>query len=117
MAEYGEWNRKGAVLSDVTAGKEYGVTRDFIAKGIQDGELEYREGSVWGAPYLRILRSQLEPYIAASGPASLSFARQQAGAEYTLFAAKPDCIGEATGQRAAVPAKVTPRGPIGAGTL
>jgi len=26
MAEYGEWNRKGAVLSDVTAQKEYGVT-------------------------------------------------------------------------------------------
>jgi len=32
MAEYGEWNRKGAVLSDVTAQKEYGVTRDFILK-------------------------------------------------------------------------------------
>jgi hypothetical protein len=29
MAEYGEWNRKGAVLSDVTAQKEYGLTRDF----------------------------------------------------------------------------------------
>ena len=27
MAEYGEWNRKGAALSDVTAQKEYGVTR------------------------------------------------------------------------------------------
>jgi len=65
MAEYGEWNRKGAVLSDVTAEKEYGVTRDFIVEGIQAGKLEYREGSVWGNPYLRVLRSQLEPYIAA----------------------------------------------------
>ena len=64
MAEYGEWNRKGAVLSDVTAQKEYGVTRDFI-EGIQSGKLEYREGSVWGNPYLRILRNQLEPYIKA----------------------------------------------------
>jgi hypothetical protein len=63
MAEYGEWNRKGAVLSDVTAQKEYGVTRDFIVKGIQAGKLEYREGAVWGNPYLRVLRSQLEPYI------------------------------------------------------
>ena len=63
MAEYGEWNRKGAVLSDVTARKEYGVTRDFIVKGIQAGKLEYREGAVWGNPYLRVLRSQLEPYI------------------------------------------------------
>jgi hypothetical protein len=35
MAEYREWNRKGAVLSDVTAQKEYGVTRYFIVKGIQ----------------------------------------------------------------------------------
>ena len=65
MAEYGEWNRKGAVLSDVTAQKEYGVTRDFIVKGIQSGKLEYREGSVWGNPYLGILRTQLESYIKA----------------------------------------------------
>jgi hypothetical protein len=64
MAEYGEWNRKGAVLSDVTAQKEYGVTRDFIVEGIRANKLEYREGAVWGNPYLRVLRSQLELYIA-----------------------------------------------------
>ena len=65
MADYGEWNRKGATLSDVTAMKEYGVSRDFIAKGIRAGQLEYREGAIWGNPYLRVLRSQLEQYIAA----------------------------------------------------
>ena len=64
MAEYGEWNRKGATLSDVTAQKEYGVDRDFIVEGIRDGRLEYREGAIWGNPYLRVLRSQLEAYIA-----------------------------------------------------
>lgn len=64
MAEYGEWNRKGAVLSDVTAKKEYGVTREFIVEGIRAGKLEYRQGVIWGNPYLRILRSQLEKYIA-----------------------------------------------------
>ncbi len=64
MAEHGEWNRKGASLSDVTAKKEYGVDRDFIVKGIRAGKLEYREGAVWGSPYLRLLRSQLEQYIA-----------------------------------------------------
>ena len=64
MAEYGEWNRKGATLSDVTAKKEYGVDHDFIVKGIRAGQLEYREGAVWGNPYLRLLRSQLERYIA-----------------------------------------------------
>ena len=63
MAEYGEWNRKGAALSDVTAKKEYGVDRDFIVKGIRAGKLEWREGAIWGNPYLRILRSQLEKYI------------------------------------------------------
>ena len=67
MAEDGEWNRKGAALSDVTAQKEYGVTRDFIAKGIQAGKLEFRDGAVWGNPYLRVLRSQLELYIVAQG--------------------------------------------------
>ena len=64
MAEYGEWNRKGATLSDVTAKKEYGVDRDFVVKGIRAGKLEYREGAIWGNPYLRLLRSQLEQYIA-----------------------------------------------------
>ena len=64
MAEYGEWNRKGATLSDKTAKKEYGVSREFIVKGIRAGRLEHRQGSVWGNPYIRILRSQLEQYIA-----------------------------------------------------
>ena len=64
MAEYGEWNCKGATLSNVTAQKEYGVDWDFIVKGIRAGKLEHREGSIWGNPYLRILRSQLERYIA-----------------------------------------------------
>src|SRR4030042_1593790 len=63
MAEYGEWNRKGATLSDVTAKKEYGVSRDFIVKGIRAGKLEYRHGSIWGNPYLRVLRRQLGQYI------------------------------------------------------
>ena len=63
MAEYGEWNRKGAVLSDKTAKKEYDVDQDFIVKGIRAGKLEYREGVIWGNPYLRLLRSQLEKYI------------------------------------------------------
>ena len=57
MAEYGEWNRKGATLSDVTAKKEYGVSQDFIVKGIRDGKLEYRDGVIWGNPYLRVLES------------------------------------------------------------
>ena len=63
MAEYGEWNRKDSTLSDATAQKEYGVDRSFIVKGIKAEKLEYREGSIYGNPWLRILRSQLEQYI------------------------------------------------------
>ena len=60
-------------VSEVTAQKDYGVTRDFIVEGIQAGKLEFWEGAVWGNPYLRVLRSQLEAYIA-----------QQLGSEYVL---------------------------------
>lgn len=78
MAEYGEWNRKGATLSDVTAKKEYGVDRDFIVEGIRVGKLEYREGAIWGNPYLRLLRRQLEQYIAEElGADRLSSAKNQ----------------------------------------
>lgn len=63
MAEYGEWHCKGATLSNVTAQKEFGVSQDFIMKGIRSGKLEYREGAIWGNPYLKLLRSQLERYI------------------------------------------------------
>ncbi|MGA2660571.1 MAG: hypothetical protein ABSH34_24035 [Verrucomicrobiota bacterium] len=78
MAAYGEWNRKGATLSDVTARKEYGVSEDFIVKGIRAGKLEYREGSIWGNPYLRILRSQLDQYIAEQfGPNHLAGTKAQ----------------------------------------
>jgi coenzyme F420-reducing hydrogenase delta subunit len=63
MAQYGEWTRKGATLSQVTARKEYGVDSDFVVKGINAGRLEYREGAIHGNPYIRVLRSQLEAYV------------------------------------------------------
>jgi len=63
MAQYGEWTRKGATLSEVTARKEYGVDPDFVVRGINAGKLEYREGAIHGNPYIRVLRSQLEAYV------------------------------------------------------
>lgn len=77
MAEYGEWSRQGASLSDVTARKEYGVEQNFILKGIQVGKLEYQEGTIWGNPYLKLLRRQLEHYI-----------EEELGATYLLNAKK-----------------------------
>ena len=63
MAEYGEWNRKGATFSDVTAKKEYGVDLKFIIKVIRARKLEYREGVMWENSYLGLFRSPLEQYI------------------------------------------------------
>ncbi len=63
MAEYGEWNRKGATLSDKTAKKEFSIDQEFIVRGIKSGKLEYKEASVWGNPFLRLLRGQLEQYV------------------------------------------------------
>ncbi len=67
MAEYGEWKRKGATLSDVTAKKEYGVEQEFIVKGIRAGKLEYREGAIWGNPYLRPRQQNIVKYVAEAG--------------------------------------------------
>ncbi|MBK7956626.1 MAG: hypothetical protein IPK02_23335 [Candidatus Accumulibacter sp.] len=60
MAEHGEWISKGASLSDVTATKEYGVSRVLIVKGMGAGKLECREEAVWGSPYIKVLRRELE---------------------------------------------------------
>ena len=58
MAEYGEWNRKGATLSDKTAKKEYGVDRDFIVKGIRAGKLEYRAAEDMGVRPTQLTATQ-----------------------------------------------------------
>jgi hypothetical protein len=79
IAEKGEWNQKGATLSDVTAQAEYGVSQEFIIKGIECGKLECRQGSIWGSPYLRVLRRQLEAFITEDrGGDYLLSARNQA---------------------------------------
>jgi coenzyme F420-reducing hydrogenase delta subunit len=48
----------------VSAEKEYGVDQNFIVRGIRAGRLKYREGTIWGNPFVRLLRRQLEQYIA-----------------------------------------------------
>ena len=64
MAEHEEWNQKGATISDKTAMKDYGVDRNFILQGIRAGKLEFQERTIYGNPYVVILRRQLEQYIA-----------------------------------------------------
>jgi hypothetical protein len=58
-----EWQRKGATLSDTTARKEFGLTQDEIVRAIRTGKLQYREGSMYGNPWLRLLRREVEALV------------------------------------------------------
>ena len=58
-----EWRRKGATLSDKTARKELGLTQDDIVRAIRAGKLHYRLNSVYGNPFLRLLRREVEALV------------------------------------------------------
>ena len=55
-----EWTKKGGTLSDKSAFEEFGLTQNDIIKAINEGKLQFREGSIYGNPYLRLLRSEVE---------------------------------------------------------
>lgn len=54
------WTTKGATLSDKSARKEYGISQEQIIKGINDGKLDYRVNSVFGNPYYKLIRKDVE---------------------------------------------------------
>jgi len=58
-----EWQRKGATLSDKTAREEFGLTQDEIIRAIRAGALQYREHSMYGNPWLRLLRREVEALV------------------------------------------------------
>jgi len=57
------WQRKGATLSDKTARKEFGLTQDEIVQAIRAGKLQYRLNSIFGNPFLRLLRREVEALV------------------------------------------------------
>ena len=58
-----EWQRKGATLSDKTARTEFGLTQDEIVQAIRAGKLHYRVNSIFGNPFLRLLRREVEALV------------------------------------------------------
>lgn len=62
-----KWRQKGATLSHKTACKEYGLTHDEIVRAIRAGKLQYREGSMHGNPWLRLLRQEVETLVKEKG--------------------------------------------------
>lgn len=57
------WTTKGATLSHKSAEKEFGLTLDEIVAAIRAGKLQYRENSIYGAPFLRLIRSEVEALV------------------------------------------------------
>jgi hypothetical protein len=60
-----EWVRKGATLSDKTARAEFGLTQDEIIAAIRSGKLQYRPGEIYGNPWLRLLRREVEELVSS----------------------------------------------------
>jgi hypothetical protein len=58
-----EWRCKGTTLSDKTARNEFGLTQDEIIRAIRAGTLHYREVSMYGNPWLRLLRREVEALV------------------------------------------------------
>ncbi len=58
-----EWTKKDGSLSDKTASIEFGLTQKDIINGINEGKLQFREGSIYGNPFFRLLRSQVEKLV------------------------------------------------------
>jgi hypothetical protein len=63
MDDLSEWTRKGATLSDKSVRQEYGLTQDEIYQAIRMGKLQYREHSIYGNPWLRLLRREVEALV------------------------------------------------------
>jgi len=61
-----EWRRKGATLGDKTAREEFGLTQAEIVRAIRAGKLHYRKGSMYGNPWLRLLRREVEALVGNS---------------------------------------------------
>ncbi len=66
------WSQKGASLSDKSARQEFGLTEQEIIAAIRAGKLQFRQQNMYGNPYFRLLRHEVETLVSAkSGPAHL----------------------------------------------
>jgi len=57
------WVKKGGTLSDKSARKEFGLTQEEIIEGIRDGKLQYRTNNIYGNPYFKLIRSEVERFV------------------------------------------------------
>jgi hypothetical protein len=57
------WSRKGATMSDKSARQEFGLTQREIITAIRAGKLQFRECSMHGNPWFRLLRHEVEALV------------------------------------------------------
>lgn len=76
MTDKAEWSEQGATLSDKAARTEYGLTQAEIYAAIRAGTLQYREQSMHGNPWFRLLRREVEALVAEKGGEGLLHKQQ-----------------------------------------
>jgi hypothetical protein len=57
------WSRKGATLSDKSARQEFGLTQQEIVAAVRAGKLQFRESNMYGNPWFRLLRHEVEALV------------------------------------------------------
>jgi hypothetical protein len=57
------WTQTGATLSDKSARQEFGLTQQEIYAAMRAGKLQYREASMDGNPWFRLLRHEVEALV------------------------------------------------------
>ena len=57
------WSQKGATLSDKSARQEFGLTQQEIFAAMRAGKLQFRESSMDGNPWYRLLRHEAESLV------------------------------------------------------
>jgi hypothetical protein len=60
-----EWTDKEATLSDKAAMQKYGLSRDEIVAAIKAGKLQYRQQSMHGNPWFRLLQREVERLVSS----------------------------------------------------
>jgi hypothetical protein len=61
------WSQKGATMSDKSARQEFGLTQQEIIAAIRAGKLQFRESSMHGNPWYRLLRHEVETLVRDRG--------------------------------------------------
>jgi hypothetical protein len=57
------WSQTGATLSDKSARQEYGLTQEEIYAAMRAGKLQYRQSNMYGNPWFRLLRHEVEALV------------------------------------------------------